>query len=254
MENKWTVTLEEDPETGDLILPLPQDILDLQGWVEGDTLNWVDNKDGSWSIQKNKMKTFIQIGAGAGDLDPNANFIDGFTRMVKSLDPATVGRVLLVEPNPVNIPFLEKCWKDYPQAEIYNIGICPSNFTERLITFYYFKKDGPHYQCTSIKKEHTGQSDLGEFKTACETLTEFLNRTVDKTCIDVLALDIEGIDGDVILDTAWNDFNIDQLSFEYTNLGNQTEPVKQHLEKYGFEFVGKGLDRDGLDWMYQKRK
>lgn len=49
---KWTVTIEEDPETGDLILPLPQDMLDLQGWIEGDTLEWKDNGDGSWSLSK----------------------------------------------------------------------------------------------------------------------------------------------------------------------------------------------------------
>lgn len=199
-------------------------------------------------------KLFIQVGAGAGDQDPSANFIDGFTQMVKALDKETVGRILLVEPNPINIPFLQECWKDYPQAEIYNIGIVPSSYTEKTITFYYAKSDGPHFQCTSIKKEHTRQSDLGEFQAHCETLTEFLTRTVDKTYIDVLALDIEGIDGDVIIDTDWNMFNIDQLSFEYTNLGGQTETVKQHLEKYGFEYVGRGLDRDGLDWMYQKRK
>jgi hypothetical protein len=55
MTNKsWTVIIDEDPDTGDLILPLPQDLLDSQGWVEGDTLTWIDNKDGSWSIQKAK--------------------------------------------------------------------------------------------------------------------------------------------------------------------------------------------------------
>ena len=48
----WTVTIEEDPETGDLILPLPEDMLQLQGWVEGDTLTWVDNKDGSGASRK----------------------------------------------------------------------------------------------------------------------------------------------------------------------------------------------------------
>jgi len=199
------------------------------------------------------MKTFIQIGAGAGDQDPNANFVDGFTRMVKSIPVSEVGRVLLVEPNPVNIPFLQTCWKDYPQAEIYNIGIVPSSYTERSITFYYALSDGPHFQCTSINRDHTGQSELGEFVSPCETLTEFLTRTVNKTFIDVLALDIEGIDGDVIIDTDWNQFNIDKLSFEYTNLRGQTDAVKQHLEKFGFEYVGNGLDRDGLDWMYQKK-
>lgn len=51
----WTVTLEEDSETKDLILPLPQDLLDLQGWKEGDTLEWIDQGDGSWQIQKKSV-------------------------------------------------------------------------------------------------------------------------------------------------------------------------------------------------------
>ena len=198
------------------------------------------------------MKTFIQIGAGAGDLDPSTEFVDGFTRMVKSLDPATVGKVILVEPNPINIPFLQECWKDYPQAEIFNIGIVPSSYTEKSITFYYALSDGPHFQCTSINKDHTGQDALGEFVSPCETLTEFLTRTVDKSFVDMLALDIEGVDGDAIIDTDWSQFNVDQISFEYTSIRSQTETVKQHLEKFGYEFVGEGMSR--LDWLYQKVK
>ena len=51
----WIVTVEEaDDGSGDLVMPLPQDFLDQQGWVEGDTLEWIDNKDGSWSLQKVK--------------------------------------------------------------------------------------------------------------------------------------------------------------------------------------------------------
>lgn len=200
------------------------------------------------------MKTYIQVGAGAGDRDPNANFVDGFTRMVKALDPATVSRVILVEPNPVNIPALTECWKDYPQAEIYPIGICPSSYTDRTLTFYYANNDGPHYQCTSIIRGHTGHDNLSTFEAVCETLTEFLARTVGDSYIDVLALDIEGIDGDVIIDTDWSKINLDFLSFEYTNLRGQTELVKEHLAKHNLEYVGNGLDRDGLDWMYQKRK
>jgi len=34
----WTVTLEEDPETGELIMPLPPDLLNQVGWDFGDTL------------------------------------------------------------------------------------------------------------------------------------------------------------------------------------------------------------------------
>jgi hypothetical protein len=50
---KWTVTVEEaDDGSGDLVIPLPQDFLDLQGWVEGDTLTWIDNHDGTWTLEK----------------------------------------------------------------------------------------------------------------------------------------------------------------------------------------------------------
>ena len=47
---RWTVTLEQDGD--DLILPLPQDLLDSAGWVTDDVLDWKDNGDGSWSLTK----------------------------------------------------------------------------------------------------------------------------------------------------------------------------------------------------------
>ena len=52
MDQLWTITVEEDPETGELILPLPDDLLALAGWHEGDTLNWEELKDGSWTLTK----------------------------------------------------------------------------------------------------------------------------------------------------------------------------------------------------------
>lgn len=48
----WTVAVEEDPETGDAILPFPPDLLANLGWKEGDTLEWHDNGDGSWTLEK----------------------------------------------------------------------------------------------------------------------------------------------------------------------------------------------------------
>jgi hypothetical protein len=48
----WTINLEEDPETGDLILPLNNAILEQTGWKTGDTIDWIDNKDGSWTMKK----------------------------------------------------------------------------------------------------------------------------------------------------------------------------------------------------------
>jgi hypothetical protein len=50
--SKWTITVEEDPENGDLILPFTDEILSEVGWVPGDTIEWIDNKDGSWTLRK----------------------------------------------------------------------------------------------------------------------------------------------------------------------------------------------------------
>lgn len=57
MENKsWIITLEEDAETGDLILPLNDEILAGTGWQTGDTLDWIDNGDGSWTMRKKETQ------------------------------------------------------------------------------------------------------------------------------------------------------------------------------------------------------
>jgi hypothetical protein len=49
----WTITLEEaDDGSGDLVMPLPQDLLDGAGWKEGDTIQWIDNNNGTWSMKK----------------------------------------------------------------------------------------------------------------------------------------------------------------------------------------------------------
>jgi hypothetical protein len=60
MANKsWTINLEEDPETGDLILPLNDDILEETGWQTGDSIEWIDNKDGSWTMKRLKRNGFL---------------------------------------------------------------------------------------------------------------------------------------------------------------------------------------------------
>jgi hypothetical protein len=54
MANKsWTLTPEEDPaDPESLLLTFPPDLLESMGWKSGDTLEWKDNGDGSWSLTK----------------------------------------------------------------------------------------------------------------------------------------------------------------------------------------------------------
>lgn len=56
MNNKWTITLEEDPETKELVMPFPPDLLAQVGWDFGDTIVWKDEGNGSWSLTKKEEK------------------------------------------------------------------------------------------------------------------------------------------------------------------------------------------------------
>lgn len=48
---QWSVIVEED-ENGELVVPLPEGLMTLQGWIEGDTIEWIDCGDGTWIIQQ----------------------------------------------------------------------------------------------------------------------------------------------------------------------------------------------------------
>ena len=47
-----TIKLETDPTTGDLILPLSDELMRDVGWKIGDTIRWTEQKDGSWHLTK----------------------------------------------------------------------------------------------------------------------------------------------------------------------------------------------------------
>jgi hypothetical protein len=55
--SKWTIVVEEDPETGELMLPFSDEMLADVGWKEGDILEWIDNKNGSWTLRKKDENT-----------------------------------------------------------------------------------------------------------------------------------------------------------------------------------------------------
>lgn len=50
----WNKTITEDPNNpGELILDITEACAEL-GWQEGDTVEWTDNKDGTWTLSKQK--------------------------------------------------------------------------------------------------------------------------------------------------------------------------------------------------------
>ena len=50
---QFTRTVIEDPDSpGELMIELGQEICDQLGWQPGDEVEWLDNQDGTWTIQK----------------------------------------------------------------------------------------------------------------------------------------------------------------------------------------------------------
>ena len=52
MTQNWIVELTEDPETKDLLLPFPEDILKLMDWEEGTVLCWEITTNNTLLIKK----------------------------------------------------------------------------------------------------------------------------------------------------------------------------------------------------------
>ena len=52
MSNTWTVEIETDELTGELMLLLPDEVVKHLAVEPGDLLDWVDNGNGSWVISK----------------------------------------------------------------------------------------------------------------------------------------------------------------------------------------------------------
>jgi hypothetical protein len=57
---KKVITLESDDE-GNLVLPLDDEILKEVGWETGDVIDWIDNKDGSWTMKKKVKKQLVLV-------------------------------------------------------------------------------------------------------------------------------------------------------------------------------------------------
>ena len=50
--NHYTLEVKYNEETDDYFIEFPQEALDQVGWNPGDVIEWKDNGDGSFTLQK----------------------------------------------------------------------------------------------------------------------------------------------------------------------------------------------------------
>jgi len=207
-------------------------------------------------LKYSRSGIFIQIGAGAGDLDTRSNKRDGFAEFIKKIDKNRIKQIILVEPNIFNIDLLKECYKDFENVIIVQKLIVPKTINLEKMDLYYCEEDGPNYQTASIIKEHVLKHYPNRNLEKIEVDTINLENLIEQYCkdkeIELLSLDIEGIDEQILLDLNLNKINVKNISFEYIHLGDKVEDVKNHLEINNFIFKGIGIDHSGFDWLYTK--
>lgn len=49
---RYEVITQEDPDTGDLMLPIPQKLLDELGWREGDEIEFAIDSTGKYILKR----------------------------------------------------------------------------------------------------------------------------------------------------------------------------------------------------------
>lgn len=52
----WTIPVKEDPETGDMVIEFPDDILSAVGWKVGDSIQWDIQADGTCILTRIEKK------------------------------------------------------------------------------------------------------------------------------------------------------------------------------------------------------
>jgi FkbM family methyltransferase len=203
------------------------------------------------------MAIYIQLGAGAGDLDYAADFRDGFSKLVKSKEINEGDRILVVEANHFNIPTLTESWRAYPHVEIYNLAISTKRLgNPQKIDFFYAVDDGPYFQIASVIESHVRKYSPGSvvksFSVAAVGINTFLKEKCGDLPVELLAIDIEGLDLEVIEELDLSRFDIHRISFEKSLDLPRKKSINKKLKSMGYRRAGSGMDPHNSDVMWVK--
>jgi hypothetical protein len=203
------------------------------------------------------MSIFIQLGAGAGDQDYSANFRDGFSSYVKRKRMADNDKIILVEANHFNLSTLTTAWQGFPCAVIYHLAILSDDQkAPSEIEFFYAEEDAPFFQVSSVKKEHVQKFYPGakilNFLVKAMGINEFLRQECGNRPIELLAIDIEGLDVLVMQNLDLSVFDIHIISFEKSHRNFQDDSLSRKLKSFGYRQGGSGMDPHNSDALWVK--
>jgi hypothetical protein len=193
----------------------------------------------------------IQIGSNKGNDDLSQHLLSNFEELEFGL---------FVEAIPLHIADLKKCYSKFNNIFIENVVIKPHLYDSNEIKFYFLTSNGPDYGISSCSKEHIEQhirdipglcgGKILEFNLPCMTMENLFDK-YDVKSLDLLLLDVEGIESDILLNFNWEKYDIKRVQFEYIHLKEKTDAVKNMFLEMGYKQV-KPIDRFNFDWAFEK--
>jgi len=122
---------------------------------------------------------------------------------------------------------------------------------------FYSKDDKPHFQVASILKSHVKKfypsSSINKIDVKTLNISNFLKEVTNNSKIEYLALDVEGIDFEILFSLNLKNINIKNISIETLHINKlKKKQLARHLLKNGFVYKGKGFDINGYDTLFSK--
>jgi FkbM family methyltransferase len=193
-----------------------------------------------------KSISVIQIGANRSN--------DDLSKYLKqNFDELSIG--IFVEPNSRFNNDIRECYNNFGNIFIENIAIVPKSYEQSEVSIFYHSGE-EFSETASLKREHLikhndfyNHGEIKSFSVDSLYLVDLFNKYNIKK-LDWLLLDIEGIDGDVILSFDWEKFDIKRVDFEYIHLGDKSSEVEELFINLGYEKIKSLSD---FDWAFEKK-
>jgi FkbM family methyltransferase len=166
----------------------------------------------------------VQIGTNVGN--------DDLTNLLVNVHPELL---ILVEPFSQHNDKINDCYKHITNKIIENIVIVPDNKTE---CDFYYHPDDPEYKVASLDRNHVIKHGYLARKIKIQTLKCMnINDLFDKynlIDIDILFMDIEGMDDSVLRAINYNKYNIKKIYYENLHLPYPQINTHDFMRNHGY--------------------
>ena len=167
---------------------------------------------------------------------------DDVTEMV-NLYSSYIENLILIEPLEIHHDTIKTCYQNQKGVHIESFAIT-DNIDLKELTFYYHKEDGPGFEVSGTSKEHIlkhiiynpklTEEGIITLKVPCITLNNLFKK-YNLIDIDVLYIDVEGLDDKLIYSLDLEKYNVTNIIYEHLHI--DSEKVIKYLDSKGYDTI-----------------